>query len=64
MQAPTTLSALAQQQQQTQQTQTPPPAQTEQIELDVTFKVYGTFEQLTALNNYLKENGFKYEQIN
>ena len=34
------------------------------IELDVTFKVYGTYEQLTALNNYLKENGFKYEQIN
>ena len=33
-------------------------------ELDVTFKVYGTFEQLTALNNYLKENGFKYKQIN
>ena len=50
--------------QQTQQTQTPPPAQTDQVELDVTFKVYGTFEQLTALNNYLKENGFKYEQIN
>ena len=36
----------------------------EAIELDVTFKVYGTFEQLTALNNYLKENGFKYKQIN
>ena len=57
LQAPTVV-------QQTHQTQTPPPAQTEQIELDVTFKVYGTFEQLTALNNYLKENGFKYEQIN
>ena len=57
LQAPTVV-------QQTQQTQTPPPAQMEQIELDVTFKVYGTFEQLTALNNYLKENGFKYKQIN
>lgn len=50
-------------------TTTPPqPVQTEvkteQPTLDVTFKVYGTFEQLTALNNYLKQNGFKYEQIN
>ena len=42
----------------------PAQQQTEAIELDVTFKVYGTYEQLTALNNYLKENGFKYEQIN
>ena len=32
------------------------------IELDVTFKVYGTFEQLTALNNYLNREMAKYSQ--
>ena len=60
LQAPTIQATAAQQAAQENKTPQNVPA----IELDVTFKVYGTYEQLTALNNYLKENGFKYEQIN
>ena len=60
LQAPTIQATAAQQAAQENKT----PQNVPEIELDVTFKVYGTYEQLTALNNYLKENGFKYEQIN
>lgn len=60
LQAPTIQATALQQPIQEIKTQQNAPV----IELDVTFKVYGTYEQLTALNNYLKENGFKYEQIN
>ena len=60
LQAPTVQAIAAQQAAQEIKTPQNVPA----IELDVTFKVYGTFEALTALNEYLKFHGFKYEQIN
>lgn len=58
LQAPTVQASVQKATEPTQGKNTPV------IELDVTFKVYGTYEALTALNEYLKFNNFKYEQIN
>lgn len=60
LQAPTIQATASQQVVQENKT----PQSIPEIELDVTFKVYGTYEALTALNEYLKFHGFKYKQIN
>lgn len=59
LQAPT-----VQQTTETAKPKEPTQQQAEAIELDVTFKVYGTFEALTALNEYLQFHDYKYKQIN